>query len=108
MVLSVFDYVLYGIGAFLLLIWMVFFFAGLKHSSLFDALEEKDYPLKEIYGLGYAIMVLIKYQYRSKHDRKLRKEISVLYGDKYADYYVRVIYAQKVTMAFTLLVLAVP
>ena len=108
MVLTVFDFVLYGIGAVLLLIWMVFFFAGLKHSSLFDALEEKDYPFKEIYGLGYAVMLLIKYQYRSKHDRKLRKEISVLYGDKYADYYIRVIYSQKVTMGFTLLVMAVP
>ncbi len=108
MALTVLDFVLYGIGGFLLLIWMVFFFAGLKHSSLFDALEQKDYPFKEIYGLGYAIMLLVKYQYRSKHDRKLRKEISVLYGDKYADYYIRVIYSQKVTMAFTLLVMAVP
>lgn len=108
MVLTVLDFVLYGIGAVLFLIWMVFFFAGLKHSSLFDALEEKDYPFKEIYGLGYAVMLLIKYQYRSKHDRKLRKEISVLYGDKYADYYIRVIYSQKITMAFTLLVMAVP
>lgn len=108
MVLTVLDFVLYGIGAVLLLIWMVFFFAGLKHASLFDALEEKDYPFKEIYGLGYAVMLLIKYQYRSKHDRKLRKEISVLYGDKYADYYIRVIYSRKITMAFTLLVMAVP
>lgn len=108
MVLTVLDFVLYGIGAVLLLIWMGFFFAGLKHSSLFDALEEKEYPFKEIYGVGYAVMLLLKYQYRSKHDRKLRKEISVLYGDKYADYYIRVIYSQKVTMAFTLLVLAVP
>lgn len=108
MILTVLDFVLYGIGVVLLLIWMIFFFAGLKHSSLFDSLEEKDYPLKEIYGLGYAIMLLIKYQYRSKNDRKLRKEISVLYGDKYADYYIRVIYSQKVTMAFTMLVLVVP
>lgn len=108
MVLTVFDFVVYGIGAFLLLVWMVFFFAGLRYSSLFKTLEEKDYPLKEIYGVGYAIMQLIRYQYRSKHDRKLRKEISVLYGDKYADYYIRVIYSQKITMAFTLLLLAVP
>lgn len=108
MVLTTLDFVLYGIGAFFLLIWMIFFFVGLKHASLFDILDEKEYPLKEIYGLGYAIMLLIKYKYHSKHDRKLRKEISVLYGDKYADYYIRVIYAQKVTMAFTILVVAVP
>ncbi len=108
MILTTLDFVLYGIGAFLLFVWLIFFFVGLKYSSLFDALEEKEYPLKEIYGLGYAIMTLIKYRYRSKHDRKLRKEISVLYGEKYADYYVRVVYSQKVTLAFSVLVLAVP
>lgn len=88
--------------------WMLFFFAGLKHANLFDSLIEKDFPLKEIYFVGYAIMQMLNYQYKSKHDRKLRKEISVLYGEKYADYYLRVIYAQKVTMAFTIATLAVP
>jgi tight adherence protein C len=38
----------------------------------------------------------------------LRKELGVLYGDKYAEYYIRVIYAQKVTLSFTLLLLAAP
>lgn len=102
------DFVLFGFGLLLLIVWMVFYVMGLKHASLFDSLEEKEFPLKEIYFVGYAIMELFKYQYRSKHDRKLRKEISVLYGEKYADYYLRVIYSQKVTMGFTLLVLAVP
>ncbi len=108
MVLSVIDFILYGIGAVILVVWLIFFFLGLKYTSLFDALDEKEYPLKEIYGLGYAIMMLIKYQYRSKKDRNLIKEISVLYGSKYADYYIRVVYAQKVTLGFTLLTLAVP
>lgn len=106
--LSILDFVLYGIGLILLIVWLLFFFKGLKYTSLFDALEENEFPLKEVYFVGYAIMETIGYQYKSKHDRKLRKEISVLYGEKYADYYIRVIYAQKVTMAFTLAVLAVP
>lgn len=106
--LSIVDIIIFGIGAVFLAIWMVFFFVGLKYASLFDALDEKDYMLKEIYFVGYAIMEVTGYKYKSKTDRKLRKEISVLYGDKYADYYIRVIYAQKVTMAFTLFVLAFP
>lgn len=100
------DIIIFVIGAFLLAVWIVFFIIGLKYESLFETLEEKDFPLKEIYFVGYAIMETIKYQYKSKHDRKLRKEISIIYGEKYADYYLRVIHAQKVTMAFTLLVLA--
>lgn len=106
--LSVFDIVVFAIGAVLLIIWLMFFFSGLKYAQLFDGLDENEYPFKEIYFLGYAIMETFHYQYKSKHDRKLRKELSVLYGDKYAEYYIRVIYAQKVTLSFTLLLLAAP
>ncbi len=106
--LNIFDIIIFAIGFIFLIIWMVFFFKGKKYESLFAGLDENDYMFKEIYFVGYAIMETIGYQYRSKADRKLRKEISVLYGDKYADYYLRVTYAQKTTIAFTLFVLAFP
>lgn len=106
--LSVLDIVMFVIGAILLAAWMYFFFIGRNEEAFFDYLDEENYPLKEIYFVGYAIMNKINYQYKSKSDRKLRKELSILYGDKYADYYVRVTYAQKVTLGFTLLQLAVP
>lgn len=108
MILTVYDCVIYGIGAVIYIVWLIFFFMGLKQSSLFDALEEKEYPFKDLYGLGYSVTLLFNFQYHSKKDRKLRKEISVLYGEKYADYYIRVIYSQKITIAFTMLVMAVP
>ncbi len=103
---SLLDYILFAIGAVLLVIWILLFLIGKKDAGLFDVLEEKEYPLKEIYFVGYAAVNLLHYQYKSKNDRKLRKEIGVLYGEKYADYYLRVIYAQKITMALTLAVLA--
>jgi len=106
--LTTVDFAVYGVGALLLALWLVMFFLGLKYASLFDGLDEKIYPLKEIYFVGYALLELLHYQYKSKGDRQLRKEISVLYGDKYADYYVRVVYAQKITIALTVAVLAVP
>lgn len=105
-IFSIQDYIMFALGLLMIVVWLFFFLTGLKDAKLFDALEEKDYPLKEIYFVGYSVLNTIKYQYKSKNDRKLRKEISVLYGDKYADYYLRVIYAQKITMAFTLAALA--
>lgn len=105
---SVLDIVLFIIGAVLLLLWLMFFFVGKKDEAFFEYLDEKNFPLKEIYFVGYAIMNTIHYQYKSKNDRKLRKELAIIYGEKYADYYMRVIYAQKVTLGFTLLQLAVP
>lgn len=106
--LSAIDFIIYGVGLVCLLVWIAFFFMGLKYASLFNALDEKDYPLKEIYFVGYAVTQLFKFQYKSKKDRKLRKEISVLYGDKYADYYIRVIYSQKITFGTLVFVLAFP
>lgn len=106
--LSAIDFIIYGVGLVCLLVWIAFFFMGLRYASLFAALDEKDYPLKEIYFVGYAVTQLFKFQYKSKKDRKLRKEISVLYGDKYADYYIRVIYSQKITFGTLVFVLAFP
>ena len=100
--LEIKDYIVFGIGAVLLGIWLVLFFTGLKYASLFDALTEKEFPLKEIYFVGYAALELVHYSYKSKHDRKLRKELSVLFGEKYAEYYLRVIHAQEITMSLTL------
>ena len=106
--LSLADIIIFSVGGVILAIWLLFFFRGLKYASLFDGLDENDYPFKEIYFVGYAVMETIKYQYKSKGDRKLRKELTVLYGSKYCEYYLRVIYAQKITLSFTLLCLAVP
>lgn len=104
--LETLDYVMIVLGAVSLFIWAVLFFMGLKYNAMFDVLEEKDYPLKQIYGLGYGVLELFKYGYKSKADRKLRQQLEVLYGSKYCEYYLRVIHAQQITMACTLFVLA--
>lgn len=100
------DSILFLIGGIFLSVWLFLYGKGMKNASLFEALEEKDYPLKEIYFVGYELLNIVKYGYRSKKDRKLRKELSILYGEKYAEYYLRVIHSQQITFSFTLLVLA--
>lgn len=106
--LSTFDIVTFIIGGVILFVWLFLFILGKKNEDLFEVLEEKEFSFKEIYFVGFAAMNLIRYKYKSKHDRKLRKELSVLYGEKYADYYLRIIHSQKVTMALTVAALAAP
>jgi len=103
---SILDIVIISLGIFYLIFWMFLYIRGLKNASLFDSLTEKEYPLKEVYFVGYAFTDLINYQFKTKGNRKLRKEISVLYGEKYADYYLRVIYSQKITIASIVIALA--
>ena len=106
--LSLLDYIIFGFGFLILAAWIYFYLAGKKYEELFIGLEENDYPFKEIYFVGYAVMEKIRYQYKSKKDRSARKELSILYGDKYAEYFLRVVYAQRVTISFTLLALVAP
>lgn len=104
--LTVFDLVFIALGIISAFIWFIFYMKGLKHNSMFDVLVEKDYPFKEIYGVGYSFLETFKYGYKTKGDRKLRQELDVLYGNKYSDYYLRVIHSQQVTIAMTLFVLS--
>ena len=104
--LGLIDYIVMCAGSVALVAWLIFFFIGLKHNPFFEVLDEKDYPLKEIYGLGYAVLELIKYGYKTKGDRKLRQQLEILYEEKYSDYYLRVIHAQQITWAFTMFVLS--
>lgn len=104
--LTMTDIVIMTLGIVSLIIWLMFFIKGMKYNSMFDVLVEKEYPFKEIYGLGYAVLETIKYNYKSKGDRKLRQELDVLYGSKYSEYYLRTIHYQQITIAFTLFVLS--
>lgn len=97
--LSVVDYIFVILGAVSLLIWMILFVKGNKYNSMFEVLPENEFRLKNIYGMGYAVLEMIGYNYKSKGDRKLRQELDVLYGEKYSEYYLRVIHSQQITIA---------
>lgn len=99
---GILDYICWILGLIFTIFWIFLFFKGKKNATLFQGLDEKEYPLKDIYFVGYELLELIKYNYRTKYDRRLRKEISVLKDGKYADYYIRVTRAQQVTLVYTL------
>lgn len=104
MFLSVPDLILTGLGYLALGLWLFFYFKGRKYQSMFEMLDEKEFCLKELYGLGYSVMETVSYTFKSKKDRKLRQEAEVLYGERYVEYYIRVNYARKITISSVLLV----
>ena len=107
-VIQLMDIVVLAIGIAILAVWFLLFLQGRKNSWMFEQLDDEDYPVKELYFIGYALLDKLDPQFRSKKDRQLRKELNVLYGEKYADYYIRVVYSQQITMALTVLALAAP
>lgn len=106
MELGILDYLMIILGAVTLVLWIFLFIKGLPYNHIFDSLEENDYPFKEIYGMGYAVLEMMKYSYKSKADRKMRQHLNILYGEKYADYYLRVVHSQQITLGITFFVLS--
>lgn len=106
MIMPMQDIVILGIGCILLVCWLVLFLYGKKYDGMFASLEEKEFPLRQIYSTGYAFWELAGKKYKSKRDRKLRQQLEILYGKKYTEFYLRVIYAQKMTFAMLFVVLS--
>ncbi|MCR5342270.1 MAG: type II secretion system F family protein [Butyrivibrio sp.] len=107
MFLSLQDYFLFVISIGLFAFWIFLYSKGQKYQSLFDGLEEKEYPLKDIYGTGYAFLELVRYPYKFKWDKKLKSYLGIMYTDRYVEYYIRVIYSQTITIVYSIIVLAV-
>ena len=100
--LSILDIVLVALGWVALAFLVILNGKSSKYDDLFATLDKKEHPVKDFYGIGMAFMDLIGYSYKSARDRKMRAELSVLFGDKYVDYFLRVTYAQAATYAVIL------
>ncbi|OPZ89693.1 MAG: Bacterial type II secretion system protein F domain protein [Firmicutes bacterium ADurb.Bin419] len=99
-------YVLLGFGTFLSLIWMGMLLGSRKYNELVVPLDKKEFPLKELYPLGCRILEIIKYGYNNKFDRKLRQAVTTVYGEKYCEYYLRIIMSQRISLALTLFIIS--
>lgn len=63
-------------------------------------LNKKDFMIPEIYGVGFKIMKMFKFEFKNRNANELRENASILYGERYADYYMRVLYAQRISIIY--------
>lgn len=106
MIFSIGQMVVMTIGTLLLAGWIYLFLAGRKYASLFETLDEKEFPLRELYPIGYVLLEKTKYTFRSRSDLQLRQLMDVLFSRQYADYYMRTVRSQQVAIGLTLTVLS--
>lgn len=96
MITSILFLILSIISSF---IFVILLFTSSEFNQYIEAIDEKDFPLKDIYGVGFRVIKLLKIQFRSRQAVLLKQEVSILYGEKYAEYYLRVLYAQKISFS---------
>ena len=68
-----------------------------KFGAFLQALDKKEYNLKDVMPAGFALMDAVHYDYTSGLDRTLRRQLAELYPAEYVEFYLRVIWAQAAT-----------
>ena len=63
-------------------------------------LDKKQFMMPEIYGVGFKFMKLFNFEFKSRTANQLRENVVILYGERYADYYMRVLYAQRISILY--------
>ena len=104
--ISIADIVIMLLGIAALFLWLMILVLSNKYNNLFENLDDKEYPLHDLYSMGYYVLERFHYDYKSKRDRQKRKQLEVLYSEKYADYYLRVIHSQQITFSMLIFVLS--
>ncbi len=99
--LSFQNMVIAAVGIFFLFLWLILYFAGLTYyeAAGFDQLDSNNFRLKETYGMGLLILTKLRYSFKTKSDRKMRKNLEVLYSEEYADYYLRAYRSEQIALA---------
>lgn len=102
---SFLPYILMLVGTALAAVFLIFLFIGNKYSRMIAPLNNKEFPLCELYGVGFVMLEIMHYKYSGRGERRRKQEIALIYGEKHAEYYLRVNAAERMTFTFLLVVL---
>lgn len=100
------NYICLVVYFVLMIVWSILLFQGSKqYKEMLEPLDGRKYMLKGLYGVGFQILGMVHYSYQSQFDQRRITQAKIVYGEKYGEYYYCVNMAEKVTYAFSCLVL---
>lgn len=102
--MSLLSIAVMAIGSVLAFVLIVLLLTCKKYDSFIEPLDSKEFPLCELYGVGFALINLLQVNFTSKSERKRRQYIALLYGEKHSEYYLRVNAAERLTLSFLMAV----
>ena len=105
MFLSLTSVIIMSVGTLIGVIFIIFLLAGKKYDAYIEPLTDNEFPLNQLYGVGFVFLDITKHNFASKGERKRRQQIALIYGEKHSEYYLRVNAAERITLAFLLVVI---
>ena len=85
------------IGSILLLLMFIKAIKGSRYNDYVKDLDDSDYPLKELYCIGFAWNDGKLLKLRGRVKTTLMKQARLLYDERYAEYYATVTWAQAIS-----------
>lgn len=75
----------------------VFTMKGKRYESYLEALDDADYPLKDLYVAGFSLSNTKLFSLKGKTKDQLMSNATMLFGQHYAEFYANLIWAQALT-----------
>jgi len=89
----------------LIAIAVLFILAGKRYDKFLKPVDEKKYPFKKLMPAALYILDITGYKFASKYDRERLIKISQISGRRYAKYYLKIHWANKIVYAMFGLIL---
>lgn len=87
-------------------LFLILLFTSKEYNNYIEPLDDTEFPIKEIYCVGFSLSKILNIDYKSKFANTLRQEIGIVYGEKYCEFYLRVIYAQRFSICWLVLIVS--
>ncbi len=85
------------LGSIMTIVFLIQMLHGKKYAYMVENLESGDYPLKNLYGVGFSWGEKKLLSLKGKIREKLIGQAKLLYDVKYAEYYASITWAQMLT-----------
>lgn len=72
-----------------------------RYREIVSSIDPKEYYMSELFYIGFQIMNVIHFNMKSDASRRKIKEMSEVYGKKYAEYYYYVLVGGQITYVVT-------
>lgn len=101
---NIFQFIMTVLATPVAIVWIYMaYHYGRKYQSIIRTISEEEYRYPELFGVGFGLLDLIRYDLGSEHAVRQIKRISEIKGKKYAAYHYYVMLGEKITYAVTIL-----
>ena len=88
------------LASVLTVLFIVMMIKGKSSDYMIETLDDDTFQLKELYAVGFGwSSVLPPLAYGSELSNKIKQSVTILYGEKYSEYYTRLYLAKIATFA---------